>query len=80
MLQTLTSQSRVLRARLEYLADTYQIPESDFLTFDALRHAAQAWHSTRNHTLFTHVVPFIFPSHILPISHSFFILVQVAVL
>eukprot|EP00047_Mylnosiga_fluctuans_P020695 m.95243 g.95243 ORF g.95243 m.95243 type:complete len:285 (+) comp8595_c0_seq1:1734-2588(+) len=35
------TQSRVLRERLQYLADTYQIRENDFLTFDALRHAAQ---------------------------------------
>lgn len=30
-----------LQARLEYLRDTFQIRESDFLTFDAMRHAAQ---------------------------------------
>ncbi len=30
-----------LQARLEYLRDTFQIKESDFLTFDAMRHAAQ---------------------------------------
>lgn len=35
------TQSRILRARLEYLRDNFQIRESDFLTFDALRHAAQ---------------------------------------
>ena len=29
------------QARLEYLRDTYQIRENDFLTFDAMRHAAQ---------------------------------------
>ena len=33
--------SHVLRARLEYLRQTHQIKESDFLTFDALRQAAQ---------------------------------------
>ncbi len=33
--------SHVLRARLEYLRQTHQILESDFLTFDALRQAAQ---------------------------------------
>ncbi|KAL8136693.1 hypothetical protein V2J09_002694 [Rumex salicifolius] len=33
--------SRILRARLEYLRDTFQIQEGDFLTFDALRQAAQ---------------------------------------
>jgi DNA excision repair protein ERCC-2 len=27
--------------RLEYLRDTFQIRENDFLTFDAMRHAAQ---------------------------------------
>lgn len=30
-----------LQARLEYLRDTFQIRENDFLTFDAMRHAAQ---------------------------------------
>jgi DNA excision repair protein ERCC-2 len=35
------TQSRILRARLEYLRDQFQIKENDFLTFDALRHAAQ---------------------------------------
>ncbi len=33
--------SHVLRARLEYLRATLQIREGDFLTFDALRQAAQ---------------------------------------
>lgn len=35
------TESRILKARLEYLRDTYRIRENDFLTFDALRHAAQ---------------------------------------
>lgn len=35
------TQSRILRARLDYLRDTFQIRENDFLTFDAMRHAAQ---------------------------------------
>ncbi|XP_033127767.1 general transcription and DNA repair factor IIH helicase subunit XPD-like [Anneissia japonica] len=35
------TQSRMLRARLEFLRDQYQIRENDFLTFDAMRHAAQ---------------------------------------
>lgn len=35
------TQSRLLRARLDYLRDQFQIRENDFLTFDALRHAAQ---------------------------------------
>ncbi|QQP36691.1 TFIIH basal transcription factor complex helicase XPD subunitlike [Caligus rogercresseyi] len=35
------TQSRILKARLEYLRDEFQIRESDFLTFDAMRHAAQ---------------------------------------
>jgi DNA excision repair protein ERCC-2 len=30
-----------LKARLEYLRDQFQIKENDFLTFDAMRHAAQ---------------------------------------
>ena len=29
------------QARLEYLRDQYHIRENDFLTFDAMRHAAQ---------------------------------------
>ena len=35
------TQSRILKARLEYLRDAFQIRENDFLTFDAMRHAAQ---------------------------------------
>merc|ERR1712117_973558 len=35
------TQSRILKARLEYLRDQYHIRENDFLTFDAMRHAAQ---------------------------------------
>lgn len=35
------TESRILRARLEYLRDTFQIRENDFLTFDAMRQAAQ---------------------------------------
>ncbi|KAK9916757.1 hypothetical protein WJX75_006598 [Coccomyxa subellipsoidea] len=33
--------SRILRARLEYLRETFQIKESDYLSFDAVRQAAQ---------------------------------------
>lgn len=33
--------SSILRARLEYLREMYNINENDFLTFDAMRHAAQ---------------------------------------
>lgn len=35
------TQSKILKARLDYLRDTFQIRENDFLTFDAMRHAAQ---------------------------------------
>ncbi len=35
------TQSRILKARLEYLRDQFHILENDFLTFDAMRHAAQ---------------------------------------
>ncbi|KAF8338096.1 uncharacterized protein EI90DRAFT_3279597 [Cantharellus anzutake] len=35
------TESRILRARLEYLRDTYRIRESEFLGFDAMRTAAQ---------------------------------------
>lgn len=30
-----------VRARLDYLAETFQIKENDYLTFDAIRQAAQ---------------------------------------
>ncbi len=33
--------SRILKARLEFLRDNFQIRENDFLSFDAMRHAAQ---------------------------------------
>lgn len=32
--------SKVLRARLDYLRETFQIKESDYLAFDAIR---QVW-------------------------------------
>lgn len=35
------TESRILKARLEFLRDTYHIRENDFLSFDAMRHAAQ---------------------------------------
>ncbi|KAF9053674.1 DNA repair helicase [Hymenopellis radicata] len=35
------TESRILRARLEYLRDAYRIRESEFLGFDAMRNAAQ---------------------------------------
>lgn len=35
------TESRLLKARLEYLRDNYDIHENDFLTFDAMRHSAQ---------------------------------------
>lgn len=35
------TQNRVLLARLEFLRESHQIKEGDFLTFDAMRHAAQ---------------------------------------
>lgn len=35
------TQSRILKARLDYLRENFQIRENDFLTFDAMRHAAQ---------------------------------------
>lgn len=31
----------LVRARLDYLAETFQIKENDYLTFDAIRQAAQ---------------------------------------
>ncbi|KAI0460898.1 TFIIH/NER complex ATP-dependent 5'-3' DNA helicase subunit [Komagataella kurtzmanii] len=35
------TESRILKARLEYLRDHHQIKENEFLSFDAMRHAAQ---------------------------------------
>ncbi|XP_053908942.1 general transcription and DNA repair factor IIH helicase subunit XPD isoform X2 [Cuculus canorus] len=35
------TQSRILKARLQFLRDQFQIRENDFLAFDAMRHAAQ---------------------------------------
>ena len=35
------TKSHVLRARLDYIREKYQIKDSDFLTFDALRQSAQ---------------------------------------
>ncbi|SCU87354.1 LAFA_0E06238g1_1 [Lachancea sp. 'fantastica'] len=35
------TESRILKARLEFLREHYQIRENDFLSFDAMRHAAQ---------------------------------------
>lgn len=35
------TESRILKARLEFLRDEYRIKDSDFLSFDAMRHAAQ---------------------------------------
>lgn len=35
------TESRILKARLEFLRDQYRIKENDYLTFDAMRHAAQ---------------------------------------
>ncbi|RIA85174.1 hypothetical protein C1645_782436 [Glomus cerebriforme] len=35
------TENRILKARLEFLRENYRIRENDFLTFDAMRHAAQ---------------------------------------
>lgn len=35
------TESRILKARLEFLQETYRIRQQDFLSFDAMRHAAQ---------------------------------------
>ncbi|ODV92891.1 hypothetical protein CANCADRAFT_30908 [Tortispora caseinolytica NRRL Y-17796] len=35
------TESRILKARLEFLRDNFHIRENDFLSFDAMRHAAQ---------------------------------------
>eukprot|EP00917_Polyrhabdina_sp_WS-2016_P025658 GHVP01055207.1.p1 GENE.GHVP01055207.1~~GHVP01055207.1.p1 ORF type:complete len:839 (+),score=130.82 GHVP01055207.1:868-3384(+) len=33
--------SRILKARLDFVRENYQVPENEFLTFDAMRQAAQ---------------------------------------
>ncbi|CAL5871645.1 uncharacterized protein PFLUO_LOCUS5898 [Penicillium psychrofluorescens] len=35
------TESRILKARLEFLRENYHIRENDFLSFDAIRHASQ---------------------------------------
>ncbi|KAK5727960.1 TFIIH/NER complex ATP-dependent 5'-3' DNA helicase subunit, partial [Elasticomyces elasticus] len=35
------TESRILKARLEFLRENYRIRENDFLSFDAMRHCAQ---------------------------------------
>ncbi|PWO00867.1 putative RAD3-DNA helicase/ATPase [Tilletiopsis washingtonensis] len=35
------TESRILKARLEFLRENFRIKENDWLTFDAMRHAAQ---------------------------------------
>lgn len=35
------TESRILKTRLEFMREHYQIRENDFLSFDAIRHAAQ---------------------------------------
>lgn len=35
------TESRILKARLEFMRENYRIRENDFLSFDAMRHAAQ---------------------------------------
>ena len=35
------TESRILKARLEFLRENYRIQENEFLSFDAMRHAAQ---------------------------------------
>lgn len=35
------TESRILKARLQFMRENYRIKESDFLSFDAMRHAAQ---------------------------------------
>ncbi|WVR03935.1 hypothetical protein IAU60_000934 [Kwoniella sp. DSM 27419] len=35
------TESRILKARLEFLRDNHRVRENDYLTFDAMRHAAQ---------------------------------------
>lgn len=35
------TESRILKARLQFMREAYRIKENDFLSFDAMRHAAQ---------------------------------------
>lgn len=37
--------SKVLRARLDYLRETFQIKESDYLAFDAIRQVGTLQHT-----------------------------------
>ena len=39
------TQSRILRARLDYLRTKIQLREADFLTFDAMRQTAQVYYN-----------------------------------
>ncbi|KAK3706181.1 TFIIH/NER complex ATP-dependent 5'-3' DNA helicase subunit [Vermiconidia calcicola] len=39
--RTVYTESRILKARLEFMEDTYKIRPNDFLSFDAMRHCAQ---------------------------------------
>ena len=43
MICTQAHVSQSPQARLEYLHDQFQVKENDFLTFDAMRNAAQVW-------------------------------------
>jgi DNA excision repair protein ERCC-2 len=39
--------SKILRARLEYMKERFQIDEGEFLTFDAMRQASQVRATSR---------------------------------
>ena len=41
--------SKVLRARLDYLRETFQIKESDYLAFDAIRQVGLCIRACRTH-------------------------------
>ena len=57
------------RARLEYLKDTFQIKESDFLAFDAVRQAAQCVGRVIRSKADYGMMVSLFLSHCIPIKH-----------
>ena len=47
------TQSRILRARLDYLRTKIQLREADFLTFDAMRQTAQVYNNFNSRKIFS---------------------------
>ena len=53
------TKSHVLRARLDFMREKYQIRDNDFLNFDALRQAAQVYIYIYMHT-YMHMYTYAF--------------------